>query len=233
MAKGRYRSRPSSASGGCKNPRGSHGTRQHRWWASSQKTKRKAETEAERRYREDRARFAVLLNLHDQPWQPQRGGASSSTEPPQQSNRPAHNRPNQQPPQPATTQQTQQGTTNTEADGAPTRAQPARQQETSTAASQSSSCSQPTLPSSTNSSSSSRGDRLMPLDSAVSWVEGGSRYIGSWGGVPPPRQLPPEQPVLPRPLPLPGEGGWAGAILSRTSEATRATTQSGSGVSRE
>ena len=54
MAKGRYRSRPSSASGGCKNPRGSHGTRQHRWWASSQKTKRKGRARPQRRKQQTR-----------------------------------------------------------------------------------------------------------------------------------------------------------------------------------
>ena len=69
------------------------------------------------------------------------------------------------------------------------------------------------------------GDATSPtrsMDSAVSWTQGGSRYIGSWGGYLPPRQLPPELPpsryshahfrYMGR--------GWAGAVLSRTSSAT-------------
>ena len=216
MAKGRYRSRPSSASGAAKPagftrtgstdgghlPRrrreGGAGGRKRRALPQRRKQSRreaptggtKAETGPNAATVRTGPGFAVLLNLNTSP------GSRKEEEPAQAPN--PHNRAIGQPTTGRTSShhsQRQRSKHSKEQQTPRPTARPhehsqqgnkrRQQQRVRAAAAANQHC---------RAAPNSGGDRLMPLDSAVSLGRGGSRYIGSWGGVPP-RQLPPELPL--------------------------------------
>ena len=169
----------------------------------------KQDTEAQQRHREYRAQFAALLEAHHQP------GSG-----------PAQHRTAKQPPAPASTTAVEPGDA-----ASPTRSsrlqQPTAIQQRAGSNKQQQQPAhdgQPDTQASSTASSSNGGSRDMPLDSAVSWTQGGKQI--HWllrGGYLQPRQLPPELPLSRYShahFQYMGRGGWAGVVLSRTSSAT-------------